>query len=63
MIDVYYQTNAHSPFEHYFGLTGFRPQQFAVAIHTTPVAIDESHRVTTHGTLRRRAFVNDREFG
>jgi len=42
-------------------LAGFRPQQLAVAIHTAPVAIDECHRIATHGALGRRSLVDDRE--
>jgi hypothetical protein len=42
-------------------LAGFRPQQLAVAIHTTPVAINESHWLAAHGALGRRSLVDDRE--
>ena len=44
-------------------LACFRPHQLAIAIHTAPITIDESHRVAAHRALRRWAFVNDREFG
>ena len=44
-------------------LACFRPHQLAVAIHTAPVTIDETHWVAAHRALRRWAFVNDREFG
>jgi hypothetical protein len=42
-------------------LAGFRPQQLAVTIHTAPAAIDKPHGVSTHGTVRRRSLVDDRE--
>lgn len=48
----------HIPQSPYVPLTGFRSEQFAIAIDTGPIAVDEGHRITTDRTIRRRALVD-----
>ena len=43
------------------GLARFRSQKLAVAIDTSPVAVDERHGIAADRAIRRRSFVESWE--
>lgn len=43
------------------GLARFRPQQFTIAIDTSPISVDEGHGIAADRAIRWRTFGEERE--